>query len=125
MNAPRISEAEWEVMEVLWMRHPQTAQEVVVVLQENHSWKDQTIRTMLSRLVKKGAVNYRVVGKSYYYSPAVKRERSARMESRSFIQRVLRRAAVPVLVQMVRETELSRDDILELKRILTEKERRS
>lgn len=124
MPDPRISEAEWEVMEVLWTSSPRTAQEVVQALMPHHDWKDQTIRTMLGRLVKKGAVRAQADGKAYLYSPSVSRERCVRGESRSFVQRVLRHAAAPVLVQMVRETKLSPREIAELRRILTEKEKR-
>jgi BlaI family penicillinase repressor len=123
MAEPRISDAEWEVMEVLWASSPRTAQEIVQTLSPHHDWKDQTIRTMLGRLVKKGAVAAQAAGKAYLYSPAVRRDRCVRGESRSFVQRVLRHAAAPVLVQMVQDTELSRAEIAELRRILKEKEK--
>ncbi len=111
-------------METLWARHPLTAREVISKLQGEHAWKGQTIRTMLGRLVGKGALDFRSEGRAYQYSPAVRREDCVRREGRSFMRRVLRSAAAPVLVQMVKETKLSREDIAELKRILTEKEKR-
>lgn len=123
MNAPRISDAEWEVMEILWKRHPQTALEVVSALIPHHPWKDQTIRTMLGRLVRKGAVTYTSKGTTFFYSPAVQREQCVRGESRTFFQKILRGATAPTLLRLIQETQLSKAEIAELKRILKEKEK--
>ncbi len=120
----RISDAEWKVMEVLWRRHPLPALEVVQELAASTDWKDQTIRTMLGRLVRKKVLTYRIDGKTYLYRPLVTREQCVRGESRSFLDRVLRGAAQPLLVQLVQEAELTPQQIAELKRILQQKERR-
>src|ERR1700761_5319364 len=108
---PRISEAEWVVMEVLWQqRSPLTALEVVQQLKDCPQWQDQTIRTMLRRLIRKKAVAYKAEGKTFYYSPAVSREQCVRVESRSFLQRVFGGAVQPLLVQLVQESELSPEE---------------
>jgi BlaI family penicillinase repressor len=121
---PRISDAEWAVMEEVWQQHPVTALEVVQKLSPHRQWQDQTIRTMLRRLIDKGALKYRAEGKVYYYEPAVSREQCVRVESRSFLKRVFGGAPKPLLVQMVQEADLSREDIAELKRLLTKKEKK-
>ncbi|MCE0523117.1 MAG: BlaI/MecI/CopY family transcriptional regulator [Methylacidiphilales bacterium] len=121
---PNISEAEWEVMEILWRRSPLTALEVVQELAPHKHWKDQTIRTMLGRLVRKKALTFRADGKIYFYRPLVTREHCVRVESRSFLDRVFGGAAKPLLAQMVQEARLSREEIAELKRLLTEKEKK-
>ena len=123
-STPRISDAEWAVMEFLWHKHPVTAVEVVQKLGPARQWQDQTIRTMLRRLIDKGAVNYRAEGKAYYYEPAVSREQCVRVESRSFLERVFGGAAKPLLVQMVQEADLSKEDIAELKKLLAKKEKK-
>jgi BlaI family penicillinase repressor len=120
----KISEAEWEVMEVLWQRSPLTALEVVQQLAPRKAWKDQTIRTMLGRLVRKKALTFRADGKIYHYRPLVTREHCVRLESRSFLDRVFGGAAKPLLAQMVQEARLSRADIAELKRLLIAKEKK-
>jgi BlaI family penicillinase repressor len=125
MPAPNISDAEWEVMEVLWKESPRSAQQVVAALAARQDWKDQTIRTMLSRLVKKGALTYQAEGKAYFYAPAVSRDQCVRGESRSFLRRVFRGATAPLLVELVKESRLKPEEIAELKRILSEKEKRS
>jgi len=121
---PRISDAEWAVMEEIWRRHPVTALEVVQKLGPSRQWQDQTIRTMLRRLIDKGALTYRAEGKVYYYEPAVSREQCVRLESRSFLERVFGGAAKPLLVQMVQDADLSREDITELRKLLAKKEKK-
>jgi len=121
---PRISEAEWVVMEVVWKQNPITALEVVQHLADRKEWQDQTIRTMLRRLIRKKALTYRAEGKVFFYTPAVSREQCVREESQSFLERVFGGAAQPLLVQLVQESRLSSDDIAELKRILRDKEKK-
>ena len=101
-----------------------TALEVVRQLAAHKEWQDQTIRTMLRRLIRKKALTYRADGKVYYYAPAVTREQCVRGESRSFLERVFGGAAQPLLLQLMQETKLSTEEIAELKRILRGKERR-
>jgi len=121
---PKISEAEWVVMEVVWRHHPITALEVVQQLAHYKQWQDQTIRTMLRRLIRKKALTYKAEGKVYFYEPAVSRDQCVRGESHSFLERVFGGAAQPLLVQLVQETKLSPREIDELKRILSEKEKK-
>jgi BlaI family penicillinase repressor len=123
-QTPRISDAEWAVMEEIWRQHPVTALEVVQKLAPTRQWQDQTIRTMLRRLIDKGALKYKAEGKAYYYEPAVSREQCVRVESRSFLERVFGGAAKPLLVQMVQDADLSREDIADLKRLLAKKEKK-
>ncbi len=121
---PKISEAEWVVMEVVWRQHPITALEVVQQLTHYKQWQDQTIRTMLRRLIRKKALTYQAEGKVYYYEPAVSREQCVRGESHSFLERIFGGAAQPLLVQLVQEARLSPEEIAELKRILRDKEKK-
>ena len=68
----RISEAEWQVMEVLWTQHPLTAQDVAARLQPT-GWGLTTVKTLLSRLAAKGALTTTEDGRRYLYAPAVDR----------------------------------------------------
>jgi BlaI family transcriptional regulator, penicillinase repressor len=121
---PKISDSEWLIMEVLWRRHPASAVEVAQELNSRTQWQDQTVRTMLRRLIDKGAVGYKAEGKVYYYKPVVSREQCVRVESRSFLERVFGGAAKPLLVQMVQDADLSNEDIAELKKLLAKKEKK-
>jgi BlaI family penicillinase repressor len=77
-------------MEVVWAEpQPVTANEIVARLESSTDWKDKTIKTMLNRLVKKGALGYEEEGKRYLYKPKVARDECVRVQSRSFLSRVL------------------------------------
>jgi BlaI family penicillinase repressor len=118
---PAISDAEWEVMTVLWDRSPLMANEVVERLKGRKVWNPRTTKTLLNRLVKKGALDFTTQGNRYLYRPRVKREACVRMESRSFVRRVFGGEVGPMLVQFVRQADLSAGEIEELKKLLDEK----
>ncbi len=120
-QAPRISEAEWEVMEVLWRRSPLTALEVVQELASHKQWKDQTIRTMLGRLVRKKALAFKANGKVYHYRPIVAREQCVREESQSFLERVFEGATGSLVLHFVKNKPLTPEELTELESILRQK----
>ena len=120
---PRISEAEWQVMDILWQRSPQTASNIVAGLARNSDWEPATIKTMLNRLVKKGALKFKAEGKRYLYAPAVTRDACVRTEGRSFLDRVFGGAAGPLIAHFVEDAKLSNDEIAELRRLLHRKGR--
>jgi len=118
---PKISEAEWEVLRVLWEKETCTASEVVEVLADNTDWKPTTIKTLLARLVKKNAVGFREVDRTYSYFPLITQTECIKVENRSFLQRVYGGALKPMLAQFIRDEKLTADDIEELKRLLDER----
>ena len=118
---PAISEAEWEVMTVLWQAaEPLTAADVVTRLGRDGS--PRTVKTFLNRLLGKGAITAEPVGNRYLYRPRVTRDQCVRAETRSFLSRVFAGEAGPMVVQFVRHAKLSPDEVSELKRLLDEKE---
>jgi BlaI family penicillinase repressor len=119
----RISNAEWEVMTVVWRRAPVTASAVTGELRRPRRWSLATVRTLLRRLVNKGALAREIEGKRYLYTPKVSMEACVRRESESFWDRVLGRAPSQALIHLVERADLSNDDIQELRRILREKEK--
>ena len=118
---PKISESEWVVMCVLWMKSPLAAQEVFKQLDGTKKWKPKTVKTLIDRLVKKGAVKYEKDGRRYMYYPAVGRDEYVTKERRSFVRRVYGGIAKPMLAAFLEDAELSADDISELKEILEQK----
>lgn len=119
---PRISESEWVVMKELWSRHPLTAGEVVASLEGRTAWGPATIKTLLNRLVGKGALGFEKRGREYLYRPLVTEEECVRAESSSFLKRVFGGALTPMLAAFIEREELSPDDLAHLKRMLQEKE---
>lgn len=119
-DLPRISDAEWDVMQVAWRRGDFTAQDMIDEL-SHRDWSPRTVKTLLGRLLAKGALAHEARGKAYVYRPAVKREDCVRQESDSFLDRVFGGAAAPALAHFVRRGRLSDEDIAELRKILDEK----
>lgn len=120
---PRISDAEWLVMKVLWSAPGQTAEGVVEVLQGKVTWNARTIRTLINRLLRKKALTYEKEGRKYRYFPAVNQAHCIRQETCSFLRRVYGGTLAPMLAAFIDEAELSPEDIQELKRILDRKGR--
>jgi BlaI family penicillinase repressor len=120
-NIPQISDAEWEVMKVLWAKSPMSSSEVVVMLEGKSNWKSKTIKTLITRLVQKKALNYKEEGRAYHYYPVVTLEECLKAESQSFLKRIYGGALKPMLVHFLQEDKLSQKDIEELKSILEKK----
>jgi BlaI family penicillinase repressor len=117
--APDISDSEWAIMEALWESSPQTASEVTKTLRASMNWAENTVRTLLARLVEKGALKTAEnASGTRTFIPAVKREACVRAESQSFLDRVFGGAAKPLLVHFAQNSKLSPDEIKELKKLL-------
>lgn len=121
--APNISEAEWEIMSLLWNNSPAAASDIVQLLEKKRAWRSRTTRTLLDRLVKKRALQIEVDGKRYLYRPAVTMDDCVRKESQSFLERVFGGEPASMLIHLVKTTALSPKEIQQLKRILSEKEK--
>ena len=71
-RTPRISDTEWEIMRIVWTHHPIAAADIIARLTAaDASWHPKTARTLLARLVEKGALDYEERGRSYVYAPRV------------------------------------------------------
>ncbi len=118
LETPNISDAEWQVMKICWLKSACTANEIVKDLEQTTDWKPNTVKTLIGRLVKKGALGYKEEGRLYTYYPLVAEEECIRAESKSFLTRVFGGALKPMLVTFLQEEKLSPDDIEELKQLL-------
>lgn len=121
-RTPKISEAEWEVMKVLWEDSPRTANEIVEELTGKTSWKRETVRTLINRLVAKKALKFEKKGRQYHYFPRVSQAECVKAETKSFVGRFGAGAIEPMLAAFVEDKELSDEKIAGLKRILDRKE---
>jgi BlaI family penicillinase repressor len=122
-KVPRISDAEWRVMRILWNRSPLTANEVVDALTPTTTWKPKTIKTLLNRLIKKKALGFDRKGRAYHYYPLVDEAACVKAESRSFLKRVYGGALRPMLATFLEDADLSPEEVEELKRVLDERGR--
>lgn len=116
----RISDAELDLMEVLWASaEPLTSAKVAERLEER-GWSLATIKTMLSRLVAKGAITHREDGRRFLYSPAIRREAYVGSESRRFVERLFGGRLSPLVARLAEEDALSDEDIAAIEALLKE-----
>ena len=123
-DVPAISEAESRVMEVLWNQAPQGSENLATALHGNTGWHENTVRTLLNRLIRKGAVRAEREGRRYLYSPVLKREQWQSHESRSLLDRVFGGKVAPLLVHFSRNERLSAKDVAELRKLVDQLERK-
>jgi BlaI family transcriptional regulator, penicillinase repressor len=117
-SVPQITDAEWEVMEAVWAGGPLAAGEVVERVAPGQKWKPRTIKTLLNRLVKKGAVSVEVDGRRHTYRARITRDSVVKRETRSFLSRVFNGDAAPAIVHFLEQGRLSPEQIKELKETL-------
>ena len=116
----RISDAEHAVMEALWEKSPQTAVEVCDSVCGERGWSMPTVKTLLSRLVAKGAVSTEPDGRRFLYSPLLERADYVGGESRRLVDRLFGGKAAPLFAHLAETEALSDDDIAEIERLLRE-----
>lgn len=116
----QISEAESVVMDVLWARSPLSAEDVAAQLAGRQDWQDATIKTLLNRLLNKGAIEAARDGRRYLYSPRIRREDWVLEESRGLLDRLFGGRVAPLVAHFSEQRKLSRKDIAELRKLLEE-----
>jgi len=116
----QISEAESVVMDVLWQRHPLSAEDVVAALAGHQSWQEATVKTLLNRLLNKGAIRADKDGRRYLYAPLLKREDWVMEESQGLLERLFGGRVAPLVAHFSEQRKLSRKDIAELRKLLDE-----
>ena len=117
-----ISDAEWQVMNVVWDGQPLTSQEVVAQLEGQADWAPATVKTMLHRLVKKDVLTYELDGNRYVYRSRVKRANCVKQAGRSFLDRVFGGEPASLLAHFLRSSKLSAEEISQLRQMLDEQE---
>ena len=116
----QISDAESVVMDVLWKRSPLSADEVVAALSGQQEWQEATVKTLLNRLLKKGAINAEKDGRRYLYAPVLQRAAWVQGESESLLARMFGGRVAPLVAHFSEHRKLSRKDIAELRKLLEE-----
>lgn len=117
-----VSDAEAVVMEVLWQRHPLGADEVIAALGSSTDWAEPTIKTLLNRLLNKGAIKASRDGRRYLYSPVLTREAWVAQQSEGLLERVFGGRVAPLVAHFSERGKLSDADIQDLKRLIGELE---
>lgn len=114
----QISEAESVVMEVLWQRSPLTSEEVIAALLEHQQWQEATVKTLLNRLLNKGAIDAQKDGRRYLYSPRLRREDWVMGESESLLARLFDGRIAPLVAHFSQHRKLTAADVAELRQLV-------
>ena len=116
----RISEAEHAVMEALWDTSPLAASDVCDRVCKDNDWSIPTVKTLLSRLVAKGAVGTQPDGRKFLYHPLIERSDYVGGESRRLVDRLFGGRAAPLFAQLAESEALTDDDLAEIEALLKE-----
>lgn len=118
-----LTEAEWKVMKAVWQRIPASTRDVLEVTEPETSWAYSTVKTILDRLVEKGALKSRLRANTLLYEPVLSREQARRSAIRSLAEKAFDGAIGPLMQFMLAEEELTDRDRRALLRLLEEEER--
>jgi len=117
-NALKITDAEFEVMNIIWDHAPMTSSEVIEILSKDSKWKPNTILTLISRLVKKEVLTFEKQGKTYLYSPLVSREQCIEEVGASFVDRFFGGSVMPMLAHFTSTEKLTKEEKQALRELL-------
>lgn len=119
-DIPHITEAEMHVMEVLWQSQPLGAAAITLKLEETTGWHRKTVNTMLSRLVKKGAVSFVPEKSGHQYSATLARGDYTQSVTGKLVKRFFDGRLAPLVAHFADSGSLSRDDLDEIKTLIEE-----
>ena len=122
MKPIKLTSSEWNVLECLWEKSPQTVMQLVSRLSEKVGWAKSTTITTLRRMEEKQLVHCEIIGKGKSYTPAVGQEEASIQETKSFLDRVYQGSIGLMMSAMAQRQELSDTDIAELRDILSKAE---
>ncbi|GGF65003.1 BlaI/MecI/CopY family transcriptional regulator [Alteromonas lipolytica] len=119
-QAPKadISNAEFDVLDVIWDDYPATSGEIVDRLNTKKDWHEKTVKTLLSRLVKKGVLDFEKQQRQYLYRPLIARDEYTKKETTTFVSRLFKGKVAPLVAGFANQNALSRQDVDELKALI-------
>jgi BlaI family penicillinase repressor len=115
-----ISNAELSVMQVLWQRQPLSANDVVAALGNDKDWHEKTVKTLLNRLVSKGALGFDKDGRAYLYYPLITEQDYQLQQGHSFVERIFAGRVAPLVAGFASQNKLNADDVQQLKQLIAD-----
>ncbi len=114
----QISDAESVVMQALWESSPMAAEDVFAAVGAGQGWQEPTVKTLLNRLLKKGAISATREGRRYLYAPVLAREAWRAGQSESLVDRLFGGRVAPLVAHFTESGRLSKADVAELRQLL-------
>ncbi len=120
-KVPKISNAEWWILKELWKDSPQSAKQLTKELCKRHMWSTRTVKTLIHRLVKKGALSFVDSGREYQYSPAVTEDDCIKSEQLSLRNKLSKASSLKLITSFIEDIDLTHDQIEELRKLIEKK----
>ena len=117
----QISDAEWQVMKIIWMQGKQTSTDLIKVLEKRFSWSKSTIQTLLARLVEKECLTREKQGKSFIYSALLTQEDSKKLLVQDIKDKVCSRRMKQLLADLIKECDFTLADLEGLEEVISKK----
>ena len=117
----QISDAEWQVMKIVWMQGEQTSTDLIRVLAERFDWSKSTIQTLLARLVEKGCLTRKKEGKSFVYSVLLTLDQSRDLLVQDIKDKVCSRRMKQLVADLIMECDFTLSDLEDLEAVISEK----
>lgn len=117
----QISDAEWQVMKIIWMQGEQTSTDLIRVLVERFDWSKSTVQTLLARLVEKECLTRKKEGKSFVYSALLTLDQSRDLLVQDIKDKVCSRRIRNLLADLIVECEFTQTDLEDLEAVISEK----
>ncbi|HFH1668090.1 TPA: CopY/TcrY family copper transport repressor [Streptococcus pneumoniae] len=117
----QISDAEWQVMKIIWMQGEQTSTDLIRVLAERFDWSKSTVQTLLSRLIEKECLTRKKEGKSFVYSALLTLDQSRDLLVQDIKDKVCSRRIRNLLADLIVECEFTQTDLEDLEAVISEK----
>ena len=122
-KGPALSQGEWEILKVVWERQPCTAPDVQEALSQRTGWSYSTVRTMMDRLVKKGALQAEKVRNLTLFRAAVKRDQARKREFLDFLKCAFDGALAPMVELLLEHPDLDPEELDRIERLIERKKR--
>ena|SRR5689334_15162215 len=114
----QITEAERQIMEIVWETNPIVSEDIIARVAPLHGWSEGTVRSLLNRLLNKKVLRVSRKGRTYYYRPAVKKEDYLTDESQGFLERLFDGRLTPLVSHLAAHRKLTEKDIADLKKLI-------
>ena len=117
----QISDAEWQVMKIIWMQGEQTSTDLIRVLAERFDWSKSTIQTLLARLVEKECLTRKKEGKFFVYSALLTLDQSRDLLVQDIKDKVCSRRIKNLLADLIVECDFTQADLEDLEAVISKK----
>lgn len=119
-KAPKISDSESIIMNIIWNNEPINSNDIISLVDSNKDWSPKTIKTLINRLLKKEVISYEKKGRTYFYYSLFSIDEYKTQENKSFLKRVYNNSVDAMMLNFIKDFNMTKDEIDSLKQLLEE-----